>query len=284
MAKISATRANAYRMELTAAFGLAIFAIGLLAQLLRLVADFGLANAGKPINLFDTTTYSWVIIGWSATCFAAIGPPLVAYFAGERLAKPRTKYEHYYNGVLFAFLAIWLSAAVGGVMYAFTPVVVAMSLPVDYSQWAPQVSALLIVLLLAFLYGKKYKKVPLHSFKPYQVLLIGCIVTLFTLGALSLVAVDGQALELVAISVIGTLISVGMIAIPYIFSTEPDPVTRFTHACVAGSIGIWSLVAIGTLPAYVYSDALYSAQAIATPVIGLAAWLVYIYLLHRHDA
>lgn len=280
MAKLSKKQAQAYRMELTAWFGFAIFAIGLIAQLLSVSVSLA-AFTKQPYVKFEQLLP--IATGWVVTLLAGIVPPLVAYVAGEKLAKPRTKYEHYYNGVLFAFLAIWLSAAISAVFFSFVPMPATLMIPFEYLQYVPQVLALLIVVLLAYLYGKKYKKVPLHDFKPYRLLLVGCMLVLFLVGTLQLlVTAYSQAAELVVIGALGILISIGMVVVPYAFSYETHSMSRLTHACIAGSIGIWSLAAMASLPFYAFK--LEALQVMVPAVVSLAAWFVYIYLLHRHHA
>lgn len=280
MARQSKKQVQAYRMELTAWFGLAIFAIGLIAQLLAVVTSYT-AFTKQPYVTFGQIAP--IVAGWLVTLLAGIIPPLVAYLVGEKLAKPRARYEHYYNGVLFAFLAIWLSAAISSVLFSFVPVPTNLIIPFEYIQYIPQLVSLAIVVLLAALYGKKYKKVPLHDFTPYRLLLIGCIMTLFLVGTLLfMVSAYSQAGELVVVGILGILISLGMIVVPYAFSHEIHSMARLTYACIAGSIGIWSLAAMTSLPFYAFR--LEALQVMVPAVVSLAAWFVYIYLLHRHRA
>lgn len=280
MATISKKQALAYRMELTAWFGIAVFALGLIAQIYAFVIMWSDFSRQPLITKGQLPTY---FIGWVLPLMAAIIPPAVAFFAGERLAKPRTKYEHMYNGVLFAFLAIWLSATLSALVFTFMPVPLALAVPFEYLEFLPQLGALAIVTVLAFAYGKKYKHIVLHDFKPYQYLLIGCMGVIFAMGAMSFaIGAEGQAIELIAMATLGMLVSFGMIVIPYIFSNETRPLTRLTHACLAGSIGIWSLIGMATMLGS--APKLESLQVIIPSVTGLAAWFVYIYLLHRHKA
>lgn len=280
MPKLSKKQALAYRMELTAWFGLAIFLLGLVAQLFIFISAWA-TYVRLPLVAYEHISSFWS--GWALSLLAVIVPPLVAFYAGDRLAKPRSKYEPLYNGVLFAFLAIWLSAVCGTLFYSFVSVPVSLSAVFEYLQCVPQLVALSIVLLLAYAYGKKFKHIELHNFKPFQFLLIGSMSLLFVAGIFTLTtSIIGQAFELVALALIGTLIGVGMVAIPYIFSSEKHSLNRLTHAFVAGSIGVWSLAAMGSLLMSVPN--LESLQMIVTSVTGLAAWVVYIYLLHRHQA
>ena len=279
MAKISARQTLAYRMELTAWFGLAIFIVGLIAQIVSTAVSyvFFIDWSNSLESLLHDESAS--VLAWVLPVLAGLVAPIVAFMVGERNAKPRAKYEHMYNGVLFVFLAIWLNA----VLATFMPALFSQAPTPEYAQYIPQVIVLASVIVLAMLYSKKYKKLPLHDFRAYQLLLIGSISALFIYSTIAFFALSqGQLIETLAIGIMGMLISAGMIAVPYVFSNEKRYMTRLTHACIAGSIGIWSLGAIATLPLYL--SQLESLQALLPMVIGLAAWLVYIYLLHRHNA
>lgn len=279
MARVSARQILAYRMELTAWFGLAIFIVGLIAQIIAAAASYVFFMEWLNSNSGSLQYENPGLISWILPTLAGLVPPIVAFAVGEKNAKPRTKYEHMYNGVLFVFLAIWLNAALA----TFLPALFSQAPTPEYAQYVPQATVLAIVILLALLYGKKYKKVPLHDFRAYQLLLIGSIGALFIFTTIAFFAYSqGQLIETLAIGVMGMLISAGMIAVPYVFSGEKQRMTRLTHACIAGSIGIWSLGAIATLPLYL--SQLDSLQVLLPSVVGLAAWLVYIYLLHRHSA
>lgn len=175
MVQLSKKQAQAYRMELTAWFGLAIFAVGLVAQLIAM--NISIAVVSREWGMTPQ-----MYVGLGISLLTGVLPPLVAYLVGEKLVKPRSKYEHYYNGVLFAFLSVWVSAIVGALMFSFVPMPTGLIIPIEYLQYLPQLTALGVVLLLAYLYGKKYKKVALHDFWLYQALLVGCITVMFLFG------------------------------------------------------------------------------------------------------
>lgn len=82
MAKPSIDQAQAYRMELTAWFGLAIFAISLVAQLLAVSISF--ASLTGQSHMMSGQLSPVVVVGLVVPLLAGILPPLVAYLAGEK--------------------------------------------------------------------------------------------------------------------------------------------------------------------------------------------------------
>ena len=61
------------------------------------------------MRLFQSSAAINAIGAFSVLALSGIVPPLAAFIIGDRSTRPRSRYEHFYNGTLFAFMAIWLN-------------------------------------------------------------------------------------------------------------------------------------------------------------------------------
>ena len=87
MAKISARQTLAYRMELTAWFGLAIFIVGLIAQIVSTAVSYVFFTDWSNSLESPLHDESASVLAWVLPVLAGLVAPIVAFMVGERNAK-----------------------------------------------------------------------------------------------------------------------------------------------------------------------------------------------------
>ena len=266
LAKLSAY--EQHKMKWTVRFGYAMFAIVVVNTLIMWSSFvYGLTLLHGPVGpLF--TQFAWYLI---TSGLGAILPPLVAYLVGERGGKTNTKYEHRYNGVLFAILASWLSIASS--LYPWT---------YDAMAYMPAVSAgiaLVTALIIAFVYGRHKKPISLERYLPYQLALTMTIALIVVSGLVSTLQALDVAKNPSLYALIGAEVLICCIVLwaGYRASRESGRWPRLIDSIIALSISVWTINLSMMLLMYLHVATLIN---IAPVLLGILCWGVYLYLIH----
>lgn len=253
-------------MRTVSLFGAALFVAAVVVQ------TFAVGSLLWRTSLTESESAASPLLLVSMVLASALLTPLIAFTIGDKATKARSRYEHFYNGVLFALLAIWLGILVGQFI---VPLFVSGLSYVASMAWSA-VIVIAMVLGLGVAYGKKRHQKLLHEYEPYQIALV---LTLFALVATSLLQLVTSLLnpyptEYGFAIVIPALMQVVMIVVPYRLSREKTVLGRLTESAIAASIGFTAVMIVGQIPMYGLGAA---TNIIVPSAVGVIVWLAYLY-------
>ena len=259
-----------HKMRTVSLFGSALFIAAITIQ--AVVAGTVLWY----LRVFETSVAINAAGAFGLLALAGILPPLIAFFIGDRSTKVRSKYEHFYNGMLFAFMTIWLGMFI---TFYIAPSLSGIKIPFLTNEFGgiwPAMFALAIAIAIGIEYGQKRHQKLLHEFLPFKLAL--------TIPLIALIA--GSAWELIRqlaspnpsvyglMIIMPVILMVGLLVISYTLSTERTPGDKLTEACVSASIGLFAIM--------IASQLRYAGFGIATDIlvpsaIGILVWLAFLY-------
>lgn len=240
---------------------------------------------GTVIWHFRILESSVVANASSVFCMLALAsliPPMAAFLIGDRSTKVRSHYEHFYNGVLFAFMTVWLSMFMTFYVVPMLPVVEVPYLTDEFNRLWPAILALAVAIAIGIEYGRKRHQKVLHEYLPFQ---LAFVIPLFALIA-------GSAWDLIRqlaspipsaygmMIIVPFVLQLGLLAISYYLSTEHSAVGKLTEASIAASIGLFTIMIASQVPYFGFGI----ATGILVPsAIGIVVWLAFLYFyFYRH--
>lgn len=259
-----------HKMRTVSIFGSALFIAAIIVQVviagsvIWYLRIFGSASIVNAAGAFGMLALSGAL------------PPLAAFLIGDRSTKARSRYEHFYNGVLFAFMTTWLGMFI---TFFIAPLLPQFSLPFlaeELSGLWPAAASLVIAIVVGIEYGRKRHQKQLIEYLPFKLA--------FTIPLIALIA--GSAGELIrqlinpsptiygVIVVVPILLMVGLLSISYALSTETKPGDKLTEACVAASVGMFATMVAAQIPYFGFGV---STEIIVPAVVGIMVWLAFLY-------
>jgi hypothetical protein len=256
-----------HRMRTVSMFGTALF------------VAFVIVNAfmvGSTALVLGELKMSHIIAGNIVVALAAFAIPLVAYFIGDSSTNSRSKYEHYYNGVLFAFMSFGLSLLVSLFMYAFIPGAVELLNLNQFAQFIPSLIALAIALLIGRLYHKQRHQKQLDAHLPFQVAYITPMLLLAVAGAFSLFSdafgsTRGAWHDVAAIQL---LLMMVMIFVPLFLSHRTTLLGKLTDTFIAFGIGNLAVIVFSQISMKGFGDLI---DPLIPFIMGTLVWLAFVY-------
>jgi len=259
-----------HKMRTVSVFGSALFIAAIAVQ--AVVAGTVLWY----LRVFETSAAINAAGAFGLLALAGVLPPLVAFFIGDRSTKVRSRYEHFYNGMLFAFMTIWLSMFI---TFYVAPLLAGVKVPFladELSGIWPAMVSLVIAIAIGIEYGHKRHQKLLHEFLPFKLAL--------TIPLIALIA--GSAWELIRqlaspnpsvygmIILLPVILMVGLLVISYFLSVERNAGAKLTEACISASVGLFAIM--------IASQLRYAGFGIATDIlvpsaIGIFVWLAFLY-------
>lgn len=257
-------------MRTVSLFGSALFIAAVVVQAIA---------AGTIIwylRMFESSTAVNAASAFGVLALSGILPPLIAFMVGDRSTKVRSKYEHFYNGMLFAFMTIWLGMFIALFVAPRVSGFLAPYITDELGGIWPAVLALAIAIALGIEYGHKRHQKLLHEFLPFKLA--------FIIPLLSLIA--GSAWELIrqiaspkpsvygAVIVLPLLLMVGLIVISYFLSREQTPGNKMSEACISASIGLFAIMTASQIPYFGFGI---STEIVVPSAVGILVWLAFLY-------
>ena len=228
------------------------------------------------MRLFQSSAAINAIGAFSVLALSGIVPPLAAFIIGDRSTRPRSRYEHFYNGTLFAFMAIWLNMFIALFIAPRVTGFIKPYITSDLSGIWPAIVALVITIVIGIEYGRKRHQKLLREFLPFQLA--------FAISLLTLIA--GSAWELIrqlaspnpsvygAMIVLPLILMVILVVISYYLSSERGILNKLTEACIAASVGLFAAMAASQVPYFGFGV---STEIIVPSAIGILVWLAFLY-------
>ncbi len=259
-----------HKMRAVSLFGSALFIIAVAVQSVAtgaIIWYFGVSQSYMSANTVGL---------FCVLALAALLPPLAAFMIGDRSTKVRSHYEHFYNGVLFAFMTIWLSTFIS---FYVAPALFSFELPYlagDFYSVLPAVIALGLVIAIGVGYGHKRHQKLLHEYLPFKLAFIIPLLALVAGGAWDLVhqLADPNPSVYGMMVVVPVIIQVAMLGISYLLSSERKVGDRLVEASVCASIGFFAAMIAGQLPYFGFGIA---TDIIVPSAIGVLVWLAFLY-------
>lgn len=259
-----------HKMRTVSLFGSALFIVAVIVQ--AVIAGTVIWH----LRVFEASAAISAAGAFGVLTLAGILPPLIAFTIGDRSTKVRSRYEHFYNGILFAFMTIWL----GMFIALFVAPRVSGFLPPyvtdDLGGIWPAVLALVVAIVIGIEYGYKRHQKLLHEYLPFKLA--------FVISLLALIA--GSIWELARqlaspnpsvygiVIMVPILLMIGLLVISYFLSTEKGAGNKLTEACVAASVGLFAIMIASQIPYFGFGI---STQIIMPSVIGILVWLTFLY-------
>ena len=255
-----------HKMRTVSLFGVALFIAAVIIQAAVVgttIWHLGFATANARVN-------AAFLLG--VVALSGLLPPLVAFTIGERSTQTRSRYEHFYNGVLFAMLAIWV---VMFISLLVSPLVAANA-PAQFNTLWPAMVAIVVVLCLGLAYGKKRHQKLLHEYQPFQLALV---LSLFVLVAMSMVELMGRLISPYPTAyglaiVVPVLMQLTMVAVPYHLSKEKTMLGKLTEAAIAASVGLFAAMVGGQIP---LNNRIAAMDILVPALIGMLVWVAFVY-------
>ncbi len=265
-------------MKVTAITGYTMFSVMVITEIIN-IAQVTNSIVGRPAAIRERVLTLFVIISLSALL-----PPLIAYFAGDRATKVKSKLEHHYNGVLFGVTAFWLWLFTTTISWQWIPIPDVPFIPGQIMQFWPSFAVALVMMILGIWYIVVHKQNSLIKFKPFQLLLMGSFAGVFIMSGISLLATiqhkdNNLSAALYSVIPLGTLVVMLVISFISSRSAKNNYVVRLTDATVAAAIGGLATTIAGGIFSRIYSDS--TVVIILCSMTGLAAWAAYIHAIRR---
>lgn len=266
-------------MRTVSLFGAALFISALI------IGAFGVGSAIWYLSLLGSSAVVSAAGEFGKLALAGVLPPLAAFIVGDRSTKVRSRYEHFYNGVLFALMTSWLSMFITFFVVPQLPVFKFPFLAAELNAMWPALLALVIAIVIGLEYGHKRHQKLLHEYLPFKLAL--------TIPLIALIA--GSAGELIRqlaspnpsvygmIVMVPLILMVGLLVISYFLSTERNAGDRLTEASICASIGLFATMIASQIPYFGFGI---STEVIVPSVIGILVWLafLYFYFYRRTDS
>lgn len=259
-----------HKMRTVSLFGVGLFVAAIIVQA---------AVVGNIVWYFTMLKSSASVNGiglFAMLALAGLLAPLAAFMIGDRSTKVRSRYEHFYNGVLFAFMVVWLSMFF---TYYVAPLMPGFKLPLvssDFNALWPVIIALVISIVIGVEYGYKRHQKLLHEYLPFQLALV------LPLLALILGSAWGLLHQLASpypsaygmVIVVPLLLWLVLLGISYYLSTERTMSGKVTESCVSASIGLFAVMIASQIPFYGFGLA---TDILVPSAIGTLVWLAFVY-------
>lgn len=226
---------------------------------------------------FDSSTVGNASGVFSMVALSGLLAPLAAFVVGDRSTKVRSRYEHFYNGVLFALMTIWLSMFIAIFVTPLLPSLQVSSLTNGFNGVWPAIVALVVAIVIGIEYGRKRHQKPLHEYLPFKIALIIPLLALIAHSGWELIrqlaspnpSVYGMMI------VVPFILMVGLLVISYFLSTERSSGDKLMEACISASIGLFAMMIAAQIPYFGFGI---STEILIPSAIGILVWLSFLYL------
>ena len=259
--------------------GYALFALIVLGVLVSTVipmVDILFNPAANHLN---------VVIFLISLVAGAILPMLVAYIVGDAGTRSKNRGLHHYNGVLFGFLAYWLSLIFGVIGSELVATVreniPSVAIAALVNAWPIVATAIIASVIAVFYHRGVAKKNSVTSYAPYQLTLLASVITtVVILPLLQVIArVEYSMYSIVSFAAIDALFVVSFVCLRKIKASR---VEKIVLAVIGTTAGLISLYVTAQLLPYAYMAG--SVVNIISSCISLAISLVLVAVYLRVTA
>lgn len=231
---------------------------------------------GSAALTFGVLKMGHLIAGNIIAALAAFAIPLIAYVIGDSSTNSRSKYDHYYNGVLFAFMSFGLSALISIFMYAFLPGAVELLNNGPVSQFIPSLIALAIALVIGRMYHKQRRQQELDTYKPFQIAYVTPVLLMTLAGMVALFgdsfgATRGAWHDVAAIQLL--LVGV-MVLVPMFLSHRTTILGKLTETTIGLSIGSLAVMVFSQISLKGFGNLI---DPLIPFMMGALVWLAFVY-------
>lgn len=256
-----------HKMRTVSVFGTAIFVAFVAVQ------SF---TVGSAILQYGELQIGGVVAGNIIGALVAFAIPPVAYFIGDNSTKSRSRYEHYYNGVLFALMSLGLGLLISLFLYAFIPGASDFLNTTVLSQFIPSVIALCIALIVGRAYHKKRHQHELDAYRPFQVAFITPMLLMSVAGVVALIgdafgSARGVWHDVAAIQL---LLMVVMLVVPLFLTHRTTLPGRLMDTYIAFGIGTLSILVFSQVSLQGFGDLI---DPLIPFMLGSLVWLAFVY-------
>lgn len=259
-----------HKMKVVSLFGVALFVAAVAVQAVLAGTTYW------HLRTFDIDGGVNAAGSFLLVMVAALIPPLAAYLVGDKATKVRSEYEHHYNGILFAFLTVWLGLAVTVVAGSTLGEVRIPYLDAELNRLWPAAIALMIAIAIGISYGAHRHQKPLHDYLLFKLVFIGALATFIAAGFISTLvdilspypSIYGWAL-LVPIAIV-----VLMMVVPLTLSKEKTFTGKLMEAMLAVSAGIFAIMVASQIP---FSGLGIATSIVVPALVGIVTWLAFLY-------
>ncbi len=262
-----------HKMRTVSLFGVGLFIAALVVQSIvvgNIVWYFTMLKSSAGVN--GAAVFAMFAL-------AGLLAPLAAFLIGDRSTKIRSRYEHFYNGVLFAFMAVWLSMFLE---FYVAPLMPGLKVPYlgDTMQalW-PIVAALVVSIVIGIEYGHKRHQKLLHEYVPFQIALTVPLIALIAGSAWGLIRQLASPYPSAygMVIIVPLLLWLVLLGISYYLSTEKTMPGKITESCVSASIGLFAVMIASQIPYYGFGLA---TDILVPSAIGTLVWLAFVYVYY----
>ena len=276
---------NKTQQKITIWYGYGLFGLLVLGVIISLVIPTIQLLTRPEVNHFNATVFLISLVA------GAVLPMLISYFIGDKASRSKNKTLHHYNGVLFGFLAYWLSRFFGTIgSFAAVPIGEAVSgvaTAAVFNGW-PIIATVVTVSIISYFYHQSKRGEAVLLYKPYMLTFWLAAITVSVFGPLSSMLYsysDGQYLWslawLVGIQVVGFAL---VVALSYLAFHKKRLARneKSMLAIIATTVGLLALYVVTPLIPYpAEAGDLMLTLSILGTVASIGIWVSYLVLLRQ---
>ena len=278
--KVSQEKLNR-EMRVTVYFGYGLFLLTFIGLILTMVPWMRFYEIDR-VNPFNITMLLVSFI------FTALAPPLVGYLAGDGATRSKSKLVHYYNGVLFGVLGVWLwLVATMLTTYAQQWFPISNSFENTLLNLTPAIIAALITIALGVYYARSTRhQVPLIDYRPFRIaIIISALILIASVAISAIVSAGGSStLPLTLLINLVTpalfMLVAGFAGYWIIGRAGGTAGERIVRSVIAVGLAVVGLTIFGQLASFLAPSLNHDLIFYAVGFVGLV-WLMYLVLLRR---
>ena len=269
---------NKTQQKITIWYGYGLFGLLVLGVIISLVIPTVQLLVRPEVNHFNATVFLISLVA------GAVLPMLISYIIGDKASRSKNKTLHHYDGILFGFLAYWLSLLFGTIgSYTVAPIREAVSgvaMAAVFHAW-PIIATVITVSIISYFYHRSKRTGSILSYKPYIFTFWLSAIAVSVLSPLSSLLYADGFYWLTLAGVIGFIIVVALSYLAF-YKKRLARKEKAMFAITATTVGFIALYVVTQLMPYpAEAGVLMLALSVSAAVASIAIWVSYLVLLRR---